>query len=149
MGHCNYAKCRKFRVANGLEKHSAVSQHRQREWDLKSLISSFVVLRYRIDYMPVRHMYRSPHEVCSVIAGLGLRHFIAWSQPELQVLQSLPWFLPLLLSEVAVPQRSPQGCPTAGATLWRGSCVIHPGEFGSQKSPKTALGFKSEIWATE
>lgn len=77
MGHCNYAKCRKFRVANGRKKDSVVSQQRVREWDLKSLSSSFVVLRYRIDYMPVRHMYRSPYEVCSVIAGLGLRHFIA------------------------------------------------------------------------
>jgi len=38
QGQCNYAKDRKFRVTNGLEKGPVVSQHKgEREGDLKVL----------------------------------------------------------------------------------------------------------------
>lgn len=97
-------------------------------------------------------MHRSPHEVCSVIVGLGLRHFIAWSQSEFEVfwtpyLCSLQrWLCPV---SVAAPQRSPQGCSATREIPWRGACAIAPPAPCPQESPQTALGLKSGIWAVQ
>lgn len=145
MGHCNYAKHRKFRVTNGLKKDPVVSQHRGvREGDLKALSSSFVdhtnsssALQ---DYMPIRHMYRTPHEVCSVIAGLGLRHLIAWRRSEFKVLRTPPPVpAPAPFGGGCTPEE-PAGLPRQRENL-PDRCMCHsPSSVWSSEVPQNCSG---------